>query len=144
MTPPEKSTRRDLLDLVIRACGVLTGIGLVAPALAYLWPATRSGPKKQREDVGDAANWKVWEGRKVSFDNQPVLVVRTDKGFVALSAVCTHLGCLVEFDAAHRDILCPCHAGRFDLTGKVTGGPPPRPLPPFQVAEVNGKVFVSA
>ena len=136
-------TRRTLIDWVIQACTFVTGVALAGPALAYLWPVTKAGPVKTREPVGDAAGWDVWQARKVSIGGRPVLVVRTDKGFVALSAVCTHLGCLVEFDPAARKVRCPCHAGLFDLQGRVTGGPPPRPLPVYGVSEVQGKVYVS-
>jgi cytochrome b6-f complex iron-sulfur subunit len=137
-------TRRGLIDGAIRVCTVITGIGLIGPALAYLWPAAKSGPVKSREDVGAAEGWDVWQAKKVSVGGKPVLVVRTDQGFVALSAVCTHLGCLVEFDSAGRKVRCPCHAAVFDLQGRVTGGPPPRPLPLYSVSEAQGKVYVSA
>lgn len=135
--------RRSFLDRVIQVCGSIAGIALVGPALVYLWPVTKTGPVKTREEVGDAASWAAWTSRKVSVAGKPVLIVRTDKNFVALSAVCTHLGCLVEFDSAKRNIHCPCHAATFDLNGQVTGGPPPRPLPPYNVAEAQGKVYVS-
>lgn len=141
--PPNQVTRRGLLDYVIGICGTISGAAFVVPALVYLWPLTKSGPIKQREEVGEAGSWQVWEARKVAVGGKPTIVIRTDKGFVALSAVCTHLGCLVEYDAAKRGIHCPCHAAAFDLDGKVTGGPPPKPLPVYSVSEVQGKVYVS-
>ncbi len=144
LAQPSGPTRRGLVDWVIRFCGAVTAVALVGPALAYLWPITKSGPVKKRQEVGDSAHWDLWSARKVAIANKPVLVIRTDKGFVAFSAVCTHLGCLVEFDAAKKAIYCPCHAGLFNLEGQVTGGPPPRPLPPYQVSETQGKVYVSA
>ena len=136
-------SRRWLLDLVIQGCGAIAGVLLLVPAAAYLWPITKSGPVKTREEIGDAASWPAWKARKASVGGKPVLIIRTDKEFLALSAVCTHLGCLVEFNAAKKDIHCPCHAATFDLTGQVTGGPPPRPLPLYSASEVQGKVYVS-
>jgi rieske iron-sulfur protein len=64
------------------------------------------------------------------------------EGFVAYSAICTHLGCTVNFShdpmqgAPYPHIHCPCHAGLFNpLAGaKVVGGPPPRPLPQLPLA----------
>ena len=144
VTPPKPEvSRRGLLDLILGICGGITGIAMFGPALAYIWPVAKSGPVKSREEVGDAAKWEVWIARKVAVGGKPVLVIRTDQGFVAMSAVCTHLGCLVEFDSAKRTILCPCHAGVFDLKGQVTGGPPPKPLFPYSTSVVQGKVFVS-
>jgi Rieske Fe-S protein len=46
----------------------------------------------------------------------------------ALSATCTHLGCQVRWDKETKRFRCPCHGGVYDASGKVVGGPPPRPL----------------
>jgi Rieske Fe-S protein len=48
----------------------------------------------------------------------------------------------VIWDDQRRQIACPCHAGFFDVTGRVVSGPPPRPLPEHGVAVVNGEVMV--
>lgn len=52
-----------------------------------------------------------------------------DGGLQSLSARCTHLGCLVQFDDAERCWACPCHGSRFDVDGSVLHGPATRPLP---------------
>jgi Rieske Fe-S protein len=82
--------------------------------------------------------------RKVSFAGTAVGVIRTEDGFRAFSLVCTHLGCIVQWNAAKREFECPCHAARFDADGRVTGGPPPKPLPQYNVAAAQGDVVVTA
>ncbi len=139
----DRITRRGLIDWIIGICGAITAVGLVGPAIAYLLPVTKSGPVKTREEVGDADSWANWTARKLAVGGKPALVIKTDKEFLAFTAVCTHLGCLVEFDAVKRIILCPCHAGTFDLKGNVTGGPPPKPLAAYSTAVVQGKVYVT-
>lgn len=64
----------------------------------------------------------------------------TAEGFVAYSAICTHLACTVLEKLEGGTIIhCPCHAGFFDPRrgAEVVGGPPPRPLPqlPIKVNE---------
>ncbi|HIJ90567.1 MAG TPA: Rieske 2Fe-2S domain-containing protein [Deltaproteobacteria bacterium] len=71
-----------------------------------------------------------------------VLVKKMDGRLAVLSAVCTHLGCIVQWDAKRQEFICPCHAGYFTPDGEVISGPPPSPLDrlPFNVA--NGIVTI--
>jgi menaquinol-cytochrome c reductase iron-sulfur subunit len=63
--------------------------------------------------------------------------------FTAYSGTCTHLGCSFGYDKDRDVFACPCHRGLFDVkTGKVLGGPPPRPLDTLPVKVENGEVHV--
>lgn len=74
----------------------------------------------------------------VRFGAEPVIVVKASEGhFVALSATCTHLDCIVGYRKDKHLIWCNCHNGRYDLTGRNVGGPPPKPLTPFKVNLVS-------
>jgi cytochrome b6-f complex iron-sulfur subunit len=57
-----------------------------------------------------------------------VFVVRAPEGFYALSAVCTHLGCLTTWKPDAGVIACPCHGSTFDRDGTTLGGPAPTAL----------------
>jgi glycine/D-amino acid oxidase-like deaminating enzyme/nitrite reductase/ring-hydroxylating ferredoxin subunit len=64
---------------------------------------------------------------KVDGDN--VAAFKDEEGRVhAVSAVCTHMGCLVGWNATDRTWDCPCHGSRFDLSGEVVHGPATKPL----------------
>ncbi|MCO6435937.1 MAG: Rieske 2Fe-2S domain-containing protein [Phycisphaerae bacterium] len=112
------------------------------PALAYLWPAAQGGTSRSVE-VDGAANMAVGDSKVLQVGGKPVIVVRDRAGFKAFSAACTHLGCLVRWSAAKQEFLCPCHAAVFDKNGDVVSGPPPAPLPPYDVKEAGGKVYVT-
>jgi Rieske Fe-S protein len=63
----------------------------------------------------------------------------------ALSAVCTHLGCITRYLSDEKAIACPCHGSRFDLEGNVVHGPAPRPLPWLEVtADATGNLVVDS
>ena len=68
----------------------------------------------------------------VTFDDaKRLFVVREDDRFHVLSAVCTHLGCTVQWNQEKREFACPCHGSHFDADGSVLSGPAPRALPCF-------------
>jgi Rieske Fe-S protein len=60
-----------------------------------------------------------------------VFIYRDYEGVRALSAVCTHLGCVLE--ATGEGLQCPCHGSRFNDKGRVLSGPAPRSLAYFKV-----------
>ena len=135
-------SRRTFVDWVIKGGLLVALAGVLYPALSYLRPVMRRGSISQMEEVGSVDDIPVWGGKKVIIGGSAVLIIRTPDEFKAFSAVCTHLGCLVDWDGQKREIICPCHAGIFDLDGRNISGPPPRPLPAYTVSVVNGKIFV--
>lgn len=134
--------RRDFLSLVLKGGISALLLGFIAPALAYIWPVIRRGPLKDRVKVCNVDELPVWGVKKVVISGSAVLVIRTPKGFKALSAICTHLGCIVNWNGQKKEIECPCHAGFFDVDGKVISGPPPKALPSYTVQVVGDEVFV--
>ncbi len=136
--------RRTFLDWLLGGGLVVWAIGFVAPVVAYLWPAQRRGPGAQAVSAGKLEEFAEWQTKIVALSGQPVIVIRTPQGFRAFSAICTHLGCIVTWDAARHLVACPCHAGLFDLNGRVVGGPPPRPLTEYGVAVVNNEVMIKS
>ena len=60
----------------------------------------------------------------------------------AFSLVCTHLGCMVQWQEGDQEFYCPCHDGRFDQFGEVLAGPPPVPLEQIAVRVEGETVMV--
>lgn len=76
--------------------------------------------------------------------DQKSYIVRGKEGyFYAMSAVCTHLGCITGWRSDQGIIACPCHGSRFDREGNVIGGPAPHSLQRFQISlEDRGQLVV--
>jgi cytochrome b6-f complex iron-sulfur subunit len=73
-----------------------------------------------------------------------MLIHHLDNTWVALTAVCTHLGCTVQYESQANRIHCACHGGVYDShTGANVSGPPPKPLKLFKVAVNDAGVEVS-
>jgi Rieske Fe-S protein len=96
------------------------GIAGVARFLAF-----ESEPRRQTEfQLGLASDFAV--NSRTLLDEVPALLIRNQGGFVALSLLCTHLGCTVE--ESSDGFLCPCHGSRYDVEGAVERGPAKEPL----------------
>ena len=79
--------------------------------------------------------------RPVSYGATSALVMRTAESIRCFSLVCTHLGCLVQWQEGAQEFYCPCHDGRFDQFGEVLAGPPPLPLEQIAV-RVEGETVI--
>jgi len=79
------------------------------------------------------------------FGPHPAMLIHfADGTLVALSAVCTHLGCTLHYNPPAPRIVCPCHGGQYDPhTGQNLAGPPPEPLKKYVVTTGKGKVTVT-
>jgi menaquinol-cytochrome c reductase iron-sulfur subunit len=62
---------------------------------------------------------------------------------IAISADCTHLGCIVTWNEDQQIFKCPCHDGRYDTDGKVISGPPPAPLKRHKTKIEDGRIFLA-
>jgi len=136
-------SRRDFLDQILAAGGVVWVLGTVIPTAFFLWPARSRGPGSDYVDAGSTADFPVGSERMIQKGGKPVMVLRLKEDeFRAFSAVCTHLACVVSWDPQLRQIKCPCHAGFFATDGSVASGPPPRPLTAYRVNVIDNQVRV--
>lgn len=105
-------------------------VGLLGALLRSLVPqALYEAPR--RFPVGRPADYPP--GSVTLVAERRVFIFNTPDGFYAVSAVCTHLGCNVEHEAA-GGFACPCHGSRFAEDGRVSRGPAAWPLPRFALS----------
>lgn len=136
-------SRREFIKLVT-AGGIVIGVAAVgAPVVAYFFPASLEEMPAEPVLVGAVADLPAGSSKTVRFGRYPALVIHTEAGLRAYSAVCTHFACLVKWEAERGEIICPCHDGFFDaIDGSVLSGPPPSGLLPLAVTTVGDEIYV--
>jgi glycine/D-amino acid oxidase-like deaminating enzyme/nitrite reductase/ring-hydroxylating ferredoxin subunit len=88
---------------------------------------------------------KRGEGQILKIDGQRVACSRDARGrLLKVSAVCTHLGCLVRWNDAEKTWDCPCHGSRFLPEGEVLAGPAETPLEPLAPSKRKQKIKPAA
>jgi cytochrome b6-f complex iron-sulfur subunit len=128
--------------------GICLGVVTKSFAAVVLWPVYRY--LAPRPGTGAAARVvipekDVAEGEAKFFEfagSSAVLVRKRGGELVVLSAVCTHLGCIVQWEKDKQAFLCPCHAGHYTPDGVVTAGPPPKPLAKLPFSVANGAITI--
>jgi cytochrome b6-f complex iron-sulfur subunit len=123
-------TRRDFLnEITFAALGIAAG-GSAVVTYGYLEPNVLfEPPTRFRAGAPD-----LYPVNTVTYlPEQQVYIVRTPDGFYAVSAVCTHLGCITQWKPEAEQIACPCHGSKFHADGRKIEGPAPRPLPHFSI-----------
>jgi menaquinol-cytochrome c reductase iron-sulfur subunit len=156
MNEDKSINRRGFFRIATLAIGGIITAVMGIPSIAYIiGPAlqrnkteswTRLGPTSKVE-LGTPTLLKVTVERRTGWivDSEELAVyVLTDNGrdFIAMSNICTHLGCRARWVSDRDQFYCPCHAGVFDREGYVVSGPPPRPLDRYEVRVENEQLFI--
>jgi menaquinol-cytochrome c reductase iron-sulfur subunit len=149
-------TRRQFLKYA-----VVAGAGLVAAAIAvpvvtdFLSPSwkknnTPTVPVARADSIPLGVptfvrfEERVPDSWLVTTENQGLWIVTKDhQNFTIFDPHCTHLKCPFYWDDKQGIFVCPCHGGKFDMDGKVLGGPPPRPLDRWEYILNQGEIEVT-
>ncbi len=131
--------RRQLLQVSVQACGLAAAVAGGYVVLNYMSPLPEG---LGEQDVAiQEGELKPGTALQVLHKGKPVLIVRDTSGALhAMSAICTHLGCLVKWSEQEEKVECPCHGAQFGLDGKVLGGPAPDALAMIPVGVENGVI----
>jgi Rieske Fe-S protein len=136
--------RRHLVNTLLSSGIAATAASIFYPIVRFIIPPETAESAVMSASVGRVDDVALNSGTIFKFGTEPGLVVRTAEGQLrAFSARCTHLNCTVQYDPAEKLIVCACHNGQFDLNGKNVAGPPPKPLPVFNVNVRGEEIVVS-
>lgn len=151
VTPIGHTRRR-----VVQAASIAAGAAALGAGADHVITSPPADGGAQETLQPNAGSWRTVvasadlpDGGVHSFELGAVtgFVARAGEQLAAVSGVCTHLGCRLAFNSQARRLDCPCHNASFALGGQLLRyqlATPPRPLPLFQVREVDGMVQVFA
>lgn len=124
----EDVTRREFARYLVGGAAVMAAgnVGLAA------WTQLRSintGEPRAIVALDEVAIGDTYLFQYPTAHDPAILIRLANREVVAFSQKCTHLGCVVFYQAEHDRWHCPCHEGNFDTrSGAVRSGPPTRPL----------------
>jgi Rieske Fe-S protein len=154
-------TRRRLLETITGALATLVGVAIAVPAAAFLTFPTRKRTVFGGDEPLDVAKLDALpEGKPVrvtvtapmrrdAWTSIPDVtlgacwLVRSGESVRAMSTVCPHAGCAIDWDERGKSFVCPCHDSRFSLVGERQSGPSPRPMDALDVDVKEGRVAVA-
>jgi cytochrome b6-f complex iron-sulfur subunit len=136
--------RRQFVNWFLGGSLIGTAVSLLYPLVRYLIPPRQAEAAARKVVAAKVGELAPNSAKLFRFGSSPALLINTADGELrAFSAVCTHLTCTVRYESDTTTLYCPCHNGRFDLSGNVLSGPPPRPLEAYTVEVSSGEIFVA-
>ncbi|MGA2233013.1 MAG: ubiquinol-cytochrome c reductase iron-sulfur subunit [Tepidisphaeraceae bacterium] len=140
--------RRAFVGLAMAGVGVCYAAAIGYPVYRYLAsPAEKAMAESAVTEISLANADTLAPGNVLMFkfgSTPTMLIHHKDGSWVALTAVCTHLGCTAQYQPDRDVIHCNCHGGEYDAhTGGNISGPPPKPLKRYNVKVSAGSVLVS-
>jgi menaquinol-cytochrome c reductase iron-sulfur subunit len=153
--------RRRVLEWIAGGIASAIGVAIAVPAAAFLtFPTRRRTVSAGDEPLDVGALDALPEGKPVrvtltaprrrdawtAFTDVTLggcWLLREGERVRALSTICPHAGCAVDWDGPAHEFICPCHDSRFSATGERRSGPSPRPLDALDVDVRAGRVRVS-
>ena len=156
MSEDKQISRRNFMSIATWAIGGLIGLGMGIPAIAYIvGPALKAKASQEWIRLGAASKVELDTPTlfKTTIERQTGWIINqeeisvyiyTENGrdFVAMSNICSHLGCRVRWIKEEEGFFCPCHNAIFDKEGLVVTGPPPAPLDRFEVKVEDNQLYV--
>jgi len=141
--PPtsQESARRRFLAAV---GGGALGVGALGAAITTLRFIEPSVVYEEDKRIAVGRPEEIAVGTVLVLASGKVYLLRTEAGFIALSTVCTHLGCIVRPEAGSGGFACPCHGSRFRAEGTVRLGPAVRGLRRHPISVEDGLLIVDA
>ena len=148
-------SRPDVRGLIHPNLSTLMDVGLTEPIVGYVILPALQRQKRPWMQVGDVETLLADQPQELTYESarkdgwwttkskKAVWAIKQSSGSITVfSPICPHLGCGYRWNAGDHHFKCPCHGSVYDITGKVLGGPAPRPLDALPAKVEQGKLWV--
>ncbi len=135
--------RRSFLHKVVGGVGAIVAASTLYPVVKFIIPPAKAVKNVSELTAGKAAEVPDGTGKIYQFNEDKVIVVNKGGSLTAVSAVCTHLGCLVHWDNGAGQLACPCHGAKYKQTGEIISGPQPKPLKLYKAKIQGADIIIS-
>jgi len=156
MSEDNQVSRKNFMEIAIWSIAGVIALGMTIPAIAYLvGPAIRKAQEQVwlrlgsvlKVEIGVPTLFKVKVQQRTGWivnEEEISVYILTEDGrnYIAMSNICTHLGCRVRWIAEQNSFFCPCHNAIFDQEGGVVSGPPPEPLERYEVKVEENQLYI--
>lgn len=142
---PGFHTRTKFLSIVAVAMGGVMTAAILVPVIGFAVADSVKHEDWRWVDVGPLSDFPANKTTSIAVTgptpeaDRRVFVRNRDNRLMAIWNRCVHLGCPVSYSEGADGFSCPCHGGAYDSVGRVTAGPPPRPLDRFDIKIVNAQ-----
>ncbi len=130
-------TRREFLNIAWLASLGFLMLDLGGVTYLFSMPRFKEGEFGGLFTIGKVSELPEKGSPPVNYPKVKLWLSNTDKGVMALYKVCTHLGCLYNWNSQEGKFICPCHGSQFQANGTYIQGPAPRSLDRFVVQAVD-------
>ncbi len=130
-------TRREFLNIAWLASLGFLMLDLGGVTYLFSMPRFKEGEFGGLFSIGKVSELPEKGSPPVNYPQVKLWLSNTDQGVMALYKVCTHLGCLYNWNAQEGKFICPCHGSQFQANGTYIQGPAPRSLDRFVVQAVD-------
>ncbi len=156
MSEDNQVSRKKFMEIAIWSIAGVIALGMTIPAIAYLvGPAIKKAQEQVwirlgsvlKVEIGVPTLFKVKVQQRTGWivnEEEISVYILTEDGrnYIAMSNICTHLGCRVRWIAEQNSFFCPCHNAIFDQEGGVVSGPPPEPLERYEVKVEDNQLYI--
>jgi menaquinol-cytochrome c reductase iron-sulfur subunit len=153
--PSTGTTRRAFLKLGTTIFSAFVAIVLAIPIIGTLIGPSFRIKKPHWSEVGDIDSVPIEQPTSLGFPYKTEdafvretvthriwVIKHSSSEMTVFSPICPHLGCYYDWHPEKNEFICPCHGSIYSITGKVLGGPAPRPLDTLLWKLENGELYV--